>query len=69
MSLTKRHAREIVAENMSLERGIPVDAVYDILDRIQDLIYDYRFGVGEYESEDEILTDFGIPVEFGFIFD
>lgn len=69
MSLTKRYARQIVADNLSLQRGIPVEAAEDLLDHVQEIIYDHRGGMGEYKSEYDILTDYGIPIEFAFIFD
>ena len=69
MGAVKDHARQILAADLAFQRGIPLEAADDLLDRIQELIYDFRGGMSDYESEDAILLDFGISTHLWWIFD
>ena len=69
MSLTKENARKILTANLAFQRGIPIEAADDLLDHIQELIYDFKGGMGGYKSIDQILTDFGISSSLVWVFD
>lgn len=69
MSLTKENARKILTADLAFQRGIPLEAADDLLDHIQELIYDLNGGMGGYHSIDEILTDFGISSNLAWVFD
>lgn len=69
MSLIKRNARQILAADISLKRGIPIEAADDLLDHIQELLYDFRGGMSAYPSEESIINDFGINSHLLWVFD
>lgn len=69
MSAVKRHARQILAADLAARRGIPLEAADDLLDHIQELLYDFRGGMSQYQSEDAILADFGISSHLWWVFD
>lgn len=69
MGLTKAHATTLLASIISENRGIPYDAADDIIDNVQELIFEFRSGSSDYDSEDAIFTDFGIPFNLRWVFD
>ena len=69
MSKVKENARKILAAEVSLRTGIPLEAADDLLDHIQGLLYDHRGGIGTYPSEQAILTEFGISPTNLWVFD
>lgn len=69
MGAIKDHAKQILAADIAVWRGIPIEAADDLLDHVQELIFDFRGGMGAYESEEQILTDFGIQPCFIWIFE
>lgn len=69
MGATKDYARQILAADIANQRGIPIEAAEDLLDHIQELLYDYRGGMGLYASEESILTEYGIPHTLLWVFD
>ena len=69
MSLTKANARKLLASNLAFDRGIPIEAADDLIDHIQELLYDHYGGMGSYDSPESILTDFGISSDLLWVFD
>lgn len=69
MSALESNARAIIAQDISTQRGIPLEAAEDVIDRVQELLYLYRAGDNLYASEQDILLDFGIPFSLLWAFD
>lgn len=69
MGAIKDNARKVLAADLAFQRGIPLEAADDLLDHIQELLYDFRGGMSDYQSEDAILADFGISSHLWWVFD
>lgn len=69
MSALESNARAIIAQDISTQRGIPLEAAEDVIDRVQELLYLHRAGDNLYTSEQDILLDFGIPFSLLWAFD
>lgn len=59
----------ILIETISQARGIPIEAGEDLVEHVQELLYEHRGGMGDYTSEEEILLNFGINPGLLWVFD
>lgn len=69
VSAIESNALSLIAQDISTQHGIPLEAAEDVIDRVQELLYLHRSGGILYESEQDILRDFGIPVSLLWAFD
>ena len=69
MSNIKRNAWQALVEEISNKYGICPEAADDLLEHIQELLYEFRGGMSAYPSEDAILADFGISSHLWWVFD
>lgn len=69
MSMIQTKAIQILTDTLAQEACISSEAAEDVVERVQELIYDHRGGSTIYPSEEAILDDFGINRDYLWCFD
>ena len=69
MSLVKFNSMSVLIEEVSREKNIPIEAAEDLVEHVQELLYEHREGMGDYTSEEELLLNFGINPGLLWVFD
>lgn len=69
MSMMKTKSLQILTDTLAQEASISYEAAEDVIERVQELIYEHRGGSTIYPSEEAILDDFGINRDYLWCFD
>lgn len=69
MSMVESNSMKILIQSVAQDRCISLEAAGDLIEHIQELLYEYRDGMHVYTSEEEILSDFGINPDLLWVFD
>ena len=69
LSRVEEKARAILIQRVAQQKSIPFEAAEDLIEHIQELIYERLAGMSEYTSDEEILEDFGIDPDILWVFD
>lgn len=69
MSMVETNSMRILIQSVADQRCISYEAAEDLIEHIQELLYEYRAGMHDYTSEEEILYDFGINPGLLWVFD
>jgi hypothetical protein len=69
MSMIKTKAIQILTETLAQEACISSEAAEDVVERVQELIWEHRGGSIDYPSEEAILDDFRINRDYLWCFD
>lgn len=69
MSMMKTKSLLILTETLAQEACISFEAAEDIVEHVQELIWEHRGGSTIYPSEEAILDDFGINHDYLWCFD
>lgn len=69
MSMVESNSMKILIQSVANNRCISYEAAEDLIEHIQELLYEHRSGMHDYTSEEEILSDFGINPGLLWVFD